>query len=114
WPLRQGLALSRCSALFGTGDTGMTFRLSGYCIEYKGDPEAYARAHVEFGYNAAYVPNISVDNRDEIAALVKAMAKADVVFAEGGAWRNLIAHDETVRKANLEYAVHQLALADEL
>jgi sugar phosphate isomerase/epimerase len=60
------------------------------------------------------MPNISIDNRDEIAALVKAMAEADVVIAEGGAWRNLIAHDEAVRKANLEYAVHQLALADEL
>jgi sugar phosphate isomerase/epimerase len=92
----------------------MTFRLGGYGIDYKGDPEAYARAHVEFGYNAAYMPNMSIENREEIAALVQAMAKADVVIAEGGAWRNLIAHDEAVRKANLEYAVHQLALADEV
>lgn len=92
----------------------MTFRLGGYGIDYKGDPEAYAQAHVAFGYNAAYMPNISLDSRDEIAALVAAMAKADVVIAEGGAWRNLIAHDEVVRKANLDYAVHQLALADEV
>lgn len=92
----------------------MTFRLGGYGIDYTGDPEAYARAHVEFGYNAAYMPNISIENRDEIAAIVKAMADADVVIAEGGAWRNLIAHDEKVRKANLDYAVHQLALADEM
>jgi len=92
----------------------MTFRLGGYGIDYKGDPEAYAQAHVAFGYNAAYMPNISLDNRDEIAALNKAMAAADVVIAEGGAWKNLIAHDETARKANLDYAVHQLALADEL
>jgi sugar phosphate isomerase/epimerase len=92
----------------------MTFRLGGYGIDYTGDPEAYAKAHVEFGYNAAYMPNISVENRDEIAAIVKAMADADVVIAEGGAWRNLIAHDEKVRKANLDYAVHQLAIADEM
>jgi sugar phosphate isomerase/epimerase len=92
----------------------MTFRLGGYGIDYDGDPEAYARAHVAFGYNAAYMPNISLSNRDEIAALIKAMAAADVVIAEGGAWKNLIAHDETVRQANLDYAVHQLALADEL
>jgi sugar phosphate isomerase/epimerase len=92
----------------------MTFRLGGFGIDYTGDPEAYAKAHVEFGYNAAYMPNISVENRDEIAAIVKAMADADVVIAEGGAWRNLIAHDEKVRKANLDYAVHQLALADEM
>lgn len=92
----------------------MTLRLGGYGIDYTGDPEAYARAHVAFGYNAAYMPNISIDNRDEIAAIVAAMAKADVVIAEGGAWRNLIAHDDAQRQANLDYAVHQLALADEL
>jgi len=92
----------------------MTFRLGGYGIEYKGDPEAYIRAHTEFGYNAAYMPNISLDSREEIAGLVKAAAAADVIFAEGGAWKNLIAHDAEVRKANLDYAVHQLALADAL
>ena len=92
----------------------MTFRLGGYGIDYTGDPEAYARAHVEFGYNAAYMPNISIQNREEIAGLIKAMAAAGVIIAEGGAWKNLIAHDDDKRKANLDYAVHQLALADEL
>ncbi|MBX4862905.1 sugar phosphate isomerase/epimerase [Rhizobium sophorae] len=92
----------------------MTFRLGGYGIEYGGDPEAYARAHVEFGYNAAYMPNIKLENRDEIAALVKSFAAADLVIAEGGAWKNLIARDDVTRKANLEYAMHQLALGDEL
>ncbi|RYE61213.1 MAG: sugar phosphate isomerase/epimerase, partial [Hyphomicrobiales bacterium] len=91
----------------------MTMRLGGYGIDYDGDPEAYAKAHVAFGYNAAYMPNISIDNRNEIAAIVKAMAAADVIIAEGGAWKNLIAHDDTKRQANLDYAVHQLALADE-
>ena len=92
----------------------MTLRLGGYGIDYTGDPEAYARAHVAFGYNAAYMPNISIDSRDEIAAIVQAMATADVVIAEGGAWKNLIAYDQDQRKANLDYAIHQLALADEL
>lgn len=92
----------------------MTFRLGGYGIDYTGDPDAYARAHRAFGYNAAYMPNVSLDNREEIAAITKAMAAADVVIAEGGAWKNLIAHDDTTRRANLDYAVHQLALADEL
>lgn len=92
----------------------MTLRLGGQGISYTGDPDAYAMAHVEFGYNAAYMPNISIDNREEIAALIKAMAKADIVIAEGGAWKNLIAHDPAQRQANLDFAVHQLALADEL
>ncbi|WP_259664657.1 hypothetical protein [Rhizobium bangladeshense] len=75
----------------------MTFRLGGYGIDYNGDPEAYAREHVEFGYNAAYMPNIKLESREEIAALVKAFATADVVVAEGGAWKNLVAHDEATR-----------------
>ena len=80
----------------------MTLRLGGYGIDYTGDPDAYAQAHVAFGYNAAYMPNISIDSRDEIAAIIKAMAAADVVIAEGGAWKNLIAHDQDQRKANLD------------
>lgn len=65
----------------------MTFRLGGYGIDYRGDPEAYAREHLAFGYNAAYMPNISLDNRSEIAGIVKAMAEADIVIAEGGPGR---------------------------
>ena len=91
----------------------MAVRLGGP-IAYDGDPETYARAHVEFGYRAAYMPNIKLENRAEIAAIANAMAAADVVIAEGGAWKNLIAHDDATRKANLEFAIHQLALADEM
>src|SRR5690606_27269654 len=91
----------------------MTVRLGGP-ITYEGDPAAYARAHVDLGYRAAYVPNISLANGDEIAAIVGALAEADVSIAEAGAWKNLIAHDEATRRANLEFAVHQLALADEM
>lgn len=92
----------------------MTLRLGGYGIDYTGDPEAYARDHVAFGYNAAYMPNIGIESGDEIASIVKAMAAADVVIAEAGAWKNLIAHDEAQRNGNLDYAIHQLALADEM
>jgi sugar phosphate isomerase/epimerase len=91
----------------------MTVRLGGP-IAYDGDPDAYAQAHVEFGYRAAYMPNVKLDDRAEIAAIVRAMAAADVIIAEAGAWKNLIAHDEVTRKANLDFAVHQLALADEM
>lgn len=92
----------------------MTLRLGGQNIAYTGDPEAYIEAHVAFGYNAAYVPNIRLENREEVAALARAAAKADVMIAESGAWKNLIAHDPIQRRENLDYAMHQLALADEL
>ena len=89
-------------------------RLGGYGIDYTGDPERYAREHVAFGYRAAYMPNVRIENRDEVKAIAKAIADADLIIAEGGAWKNLIAHGEAARKANLDYAVHQLALADEM
>ena len=89
-------------------------RLGGYGIDYAGDPERYAREHVAFGYRAAYMPNVRIEDADEVRAIAKAIADADLIIAEGGAWKNLIAHDEAVRKANLDYAVHQLALADEM
>ncbi|NBZ86449.1 sugar phosphate isomerase/epimerase family protein [Stagnihabitans tardus] len=92
----------------------MTLRLGGQNIAYAGDPEAWVQALVAFGYNAAYMPDISIDSRDEISALTRALARADMILAEGGAWRNLIAHDPAQRQANLDYACHQLALADEL
>ena len=91
----------------------MAVRVGGP-ISYNGDPVAYARAHVEFGYRAAYMPNIRLENREEIAAIAGAMAAADVIIAEAGAWKNLIAHDGGQRQANLDFAVHQLALADEI
>ena len=91
----------------------MTVRLGGP-ISYDGDPEAYARAHVEFGYRAAYMPSVRIEDREEVAAIARAMDGADVSLAEAGAWRNLIAHDDMQRRANLDFAVHQLALADEM
>ena len=42
----------------------VTFRLGGYGIDYTGDPDVYAREHAAFGYNAAYMPNISLDKRE--------------------------------------------------
>lgn len=92
----------------------MAVRLGGYGIEYRGDPAAYAREHVDFGYRAAYMPNVRIENADEVRAIVSELRAADVILAEAGAWRNLLAHDPAERKANLDYAVHQLALADEM
>lgn len=89
-------------------------RLGGYGIDYAGDPDAYAAAHRAFGYSAAYMPNVQLANRDEVRAIAAALARADVVIAEGGAWRNIVAHDAATRKANLDYACHQLALGDEM
>jgi sugar phosphate isomerase/epimerase len=92
----------------------MAIRLGRGNIPYMGDPEAYVRIQVEQGYTAINMPPLRPGDTDQIRALAEAVAGAGVVIGEAGAWRNLVAHDETKRKANLEFAVETLAVADEL
>ena len=88
-------------------------KLGRYGVDYKGDPEAYVRQYVEEGYRAIYAPELKPGD-PAIKALVKAVADAGLVIGEAGAWRNLVAHDEAKRRANLQYAVDTLAAADEM
>lgn len=76
------------------------------------DPETFARAHVAFGYGAAYCPKVGIGDTTRIAAIEKAFAAADVTIAEVGIWRNLITPDRETRKANFAYAAERLAVAD--
>lgn len=92
----------------------MTLRLGGQNIAWEGDPEAFVAANVAFGYNAVYVPPLRLEDGDAVRAFARACGRADVMIAEGGAWRNLIAHDPVQRHQNLDYAIHQLALCEEL
>ena len=88
-------------------------KLGRYGVEYKGDPEAYVLQYVDERYAAIYAPPL-MPGDPAIKALVEAVAKAGLVIGEAGAWRNLIAHDEVTRKANLQFAVDTLAAADEM
>ncbi len=89
-------------------------RLGGHGLPIgSDDPYAFARAHRDFGYSAAYVP-VSLIGADDatLARWEKAFAEQDVTLAEVGIWRNLIDPDPTKRKAELDYAAQCLALAD--
>lgn len=91
----------------------MPIRLGGHGLPVGSeDPFAFARAHRDFGYGAAYVPEVSVEDTQRLADIEKAFAEADVVLAEIGIWRNLISPDEADRKAQLAYAAERLAIAD--
>jgi sugar phosphate isomerase/epimerase len=91
----------------------MAIRLGGHGLPIGSeDPYAFARAHREFGYGAAYVPEVTLDDRDRLTAIEQAFAAENVVLAEIGIWRNLVSPDEAVRKANLAYAIERLAIAD--
>lgn len=89
-------------------------RLGGHGLPVRrdGDPVALAKAHVAFGYGAAYCPEVTISDTTRIAAIEKAFAGENVIIAEVGIWRNLISPDDAERKANLDYAAERLALAD--
>lgn len=89
-------------------------RLGGHGLPVgSDDPHAFARAHRDFGYSAAYVPAslIGADGAT-LAEWEKAFSEQDVTLAEVGIWRNLIDPDPVRRKAELDYAAQCLALAD--
>lgn len=78
------------------------------------DPAELAREHRKRGMRAAYCPPVSLDDRQRIREIEQAFAKQDVVIAEVGRWKNLLAADPAERKANLELVTEGLALADEI
>lgn len=89
-------------------------RLGGHGLPVgSDDPYAFARAHVDFGYGAAYVPaTLTVNDTVALADFEKAFAAEDVMLAEIGIWRNLVTPDDALRKTNLAYAADKLAVAD--
>jgi sugar phosphate isomerase/epimerase len=90
-------------------------RLGGPIFIPSSDPGAQAQAHLDLGYRAAYAPNdLTVQDRDRVAAIVKEFGKRDVVIAEVGAWKNMLDPDAEKRRANLTYVTERLALADAL
>jgi sugar phosphate isomerase/epimerase len=93
----------------------MTIRLGGHGLPVgSDDPYAFAKAHVAFGYGAAYVPASLKPGDPKLKDWEKAFAEADVVLAEIGIWRNLITPDRGDRRRNLDYAIEKLAVAEEV
>ena len=78
------------------------------------DPDVLAQEHKRLGYTAAFCPAGNPGDTARVDAIRNAFAKAGVLIAEVGAWRNMMTPDPAARKANVEYVARQLALADEL
>jgi len=89
-------------------------RLGGPVFTSDADPEAWAKWAVENRYRAVYAPNVKLDDKDRIKAVVEAVEQRDLVIAEVGRWVNLMDADPTKRTANLQIVTDGLALADEL
>ena len=85
-------------------------RLGGtVCCE---NPAEWETKLVESGFRAVTAPFTCETPREEIGRLRRICEKHDVVIAEAGVWRNPF--DAVHGTANLDYAVRQLRLADEL
>ncbi|HYM13237.1 MAG TPA: TIM barrel protein [Bryobacterales bacterium] len=91
---------------------GRPMRLGGPIFEQSDDPAALAKAHRKLGYRAAYCPAVKLEDRERIAAIVKAFAAEDVAIAEVGAWVNMLDPDAEKRRANLSTVTERLAVAE--
>jgi sugar phosphate isomerase/epimerase len=108
---RQALAtLAAASTLRAW--SGRPVRLGGPVFLKSDDPAQLAHEHRRLGYSAAYCPAAKSTESDRIRTIRDAFAAENVVIAEVGAWKNMLDPDAAVRKANLDYVVERLALAD--
>jgi sugar phosphate isomerase/epimerase len=89
-------------------------RLGGPVFVDHQDPEAFARAHRQLGYGAAYCPPVSLSDPSSVRAHADACRRENVVIAEVGRWVNLMDADSDRRKANFEQVTEGLALAEEI
>lgn len=87
-------------------------RFGGFIFKNWSSPEEWAQAALDAGYSAVYFPvNYTADIKT-IDGYKNAAKAADLVICEVGVWKNILERDPKKRKANIDYAVHQLELAD--
>ena len=75
-------------------------------------PEEWAENQLRLGCRTVVFPVQSNEPEQRILAYKDAAEKAGLTIAEVGIWRNALAADPEERKANTDYCVEQLRLAD--
>ena len=75
-------------------------------------PEEWAANQIKLGCRTVVFPVQSNEPEKKIIAYKNAAEKAGLTIAEVGIWRNALAADPAERKANMDYCVEQLRLAD--
>ena len=78
------------------------------------NPEEWVQYAKDLRYSAVLSP---IDARSDTATrreYLKAAKEADLLIGEVGVWRNCLSKNDAERKAAMEYAKAQLALAEEL
>lgn len=113
---RTFLAAAGAAALAspGAADSRSAVRLGGPIFLKSDDPAELAREHRRLGYSAAYCPQAKATDTARVRAIEKAFAAENVIVAEVGAWVNMLDPDTDKRRANLQYVVERMALAEAL
>lgn len=117
------MASNQTRRSFVTGTVGLGLasqvRASGHPVRFGGpvflksdDPVELAREHRRLGYSAAYCPQAALTDMNRVRAIETAFAKANVVIAEVGAWKNMLDPDAEKRRDNFAYVTERCALAD--
>ncbi len=75
-------------------------------------PEDWAANQIRLGCTTVVFPVQSNEPENRIIAYKKAADKAGLSIAEVGIWRNALSMDDAEKKANMDYCVEQLRLAD--
>ncbi|MBR5420088.1 MAG: sugar phosphate isomerase/epimerase [Lachnospiraceae bacterium] len=79
-----------------------------------GSAEEWAEKQLKLGCRSVVFPVQSNEPEKKIIAYKEAADKAGLSIAEVGIWRNALAADPEERRANTDYCVEQLKLADYL
>lgn len=87
-------------------------RFGGLIFKKWRSPEEWAQAAIDYGYSAVYFPVNHTADIKTIDGYKNAADAADLVICEIGVWNNTLDRNPDKRRANIDYAVHQLELAD--
>ncbi len=76
--------------------------------------EEWAKNQIKLGCSAVVFPLSCNDSKERIDEYKEVADKYNLTIAEVGIWRNVLSKDSNERKANIEYCIKQLKLADYL
>lgn len=76
--------------------------------------DEWIKKHVDASCKTVVFPLSCNEPKEKIKEFASKAKEHDITIAEVGIWRNVLAGDEKERRDNLEYAIGQLRMADEI
>ena len=89
-------------------------RLGGGIEKQYENPQEWVSYAKDLRYSAVLCPVDSSSDTGTRQAYLQAAKAADLLIGEVGVWKNCLSADDAERKAAMDYAKNQLALADEM